>query len=125
MSINFTEITEFIRLKSGKLQLRAVTVSGKDGEYYVCVSPTLLVSGYGVTENEAKKSFEENLLLFCEDFMALSATQKNLYTKSLGFEKVKYHNKDYSKAYVDENGILKGLDLGKLSISTIETSMAC
>lgn len=125
MSVSFTELKEFIRLKGDKLKLRAVTVSGKDGAFYVCVSPTLLISGYGDTEIEAKKSFEENLLLFCEDFMALTPLQKDAYAKSLGFDKVKYHNKDYSKAYVDENGVLKGLDLGKLSISTMETSMAC
>ncbi len=125
MSINYTELKESIRLKNGKLKLKAVAVSGKDGDTYVVVSPTLLVSGYGETEIEAKQSFEENVLLFCEDFMALSSEQKDGYAKSLGFDKVKYHSKDYSKAYVDENGILKGLDLGKLTISTMETSTAC
>lgn len=125
MSINYTELKESIRLKNGKLKLKAVAVSGKDGDTYVVVSPTLLVSGYGETEIEAKQSFEENVLLFCEDFIALSSEQKDGYAKSLGFDKVKYHSKDYSKAYVDENGILKGLDLGKLTISTMETSTAC
>lgn len=125
MGLNFKGFQEYVRIKNGALMIKAVIVSGKDGDFFVVVSPTLVVSGYGETEEDAKNSFESNMLLLCEDLMAITQEQRDIYLKELGFEKVKYHNKDYSKVYVDENGVLKGMDLGNLKISTVETKTAC
>jgi predicted RNase H-like HicB family nuclease len=120
MALNFKDIKETIRIKGNKLSIKILSATGKEGAYYVTVSPALLVSGYGSTEEEAKQSFEENLRLFCEDFMKLNQLQKESELMKLGFAKVKFHNKDYSRAYVDENGVLQGFEPGTLRAAMLE-----
>lgn len=78
MALNFKDIKETIRIKGNTLSIKILSATGKEGEHFVTVSPALLVSGYGATEEEAKKSFEENLRLFCEDFLKLNPTQREV-----------------------------------------------
>jgi len=122
---NIDHEEEIIRLKDGSLEVKFVAFSGKEGDFYVFVAPSLLVSSYGDTLEDAKEAFLENIDTFCIDFMELNAFQRDAYAKSLGFKKQKYNSKNYSKAYVDQNGILNGIDLDKLTASTIETASAC
>ena len=122
MSVRFSALKENVRVKSGFIKIKAVTISGKDGDYFVVVSPTLLVSGYAKTEAAARLAFEENILTFCEDVLNMTDKQLDGYIKSLGFEIEKHENMHYSKVYVDENGLLKGMELGRISISTLETA---
>lgn len=123
MSFNFIDIKETVRIKQGKVNINVLTVSGKDGEYFVMISPSLLVSGYGSTEKEAKESFTENMELFCKDLMSLSQEQRDLELKKLGFAKERFHNKNFSKAYVDENGVLQGLDPATKKVSMLEAAV--
>lgn len=120
MALNFKDIKETVRIKGNTLSIKILSATGKEGEHFVTVSPALLVSGYGATEEEAKKSFEENLRLFCEDFLKLNPTQREAELFKLGFAKVKFHNKDYSKSYVDENGVLQGFEPGTLRAAMLE-----
>ena len=120
MALNFKDIKETVRIKGNKLSIKILSATGKEGDYYVTVSPALLVSGYGSTEEEAKQSFEENLRLFCEDFMKLNQLQKESELMKLGFAKGKFHNKDQSRAYVDENGVLQGFEPGTLRAAMLE-----
>lgn len=120
MSFNFTEIREYIRIKGGKINIKLLTASGKDGDFFVTISPTLLVSGYGENENEAIKSFEHNLELFCKDLLGLSKEDRDLYLFKLGFAKEKFKTKNFSKLYVDENGVLQGLEPSTVKTSVLE-----
>jgi hypothetical protein len=120
MALNFKDIKETVRIKGNTLSIKILSATGKEGEHYVTVSPALLVSGYGSTEEEAKQSFEENLKLFCGDFMKLNQVQRESELFKLGFAKVKFQNKDYSKAYVDENGVLQGFEPGTLRAAMLE-----
>lgn len=123
MSISFNDIVESIRIKNDTLKIKAFVTIGKDGEYYVAISPTLHVSGYGKTSEEAKMSFRENIEVFCDDLMALSNEKREHEIIKLGFSKVKFHNKDYSKSYVDENGILQGFEPGTIQTSMLEATI--
>lgn len=123
MSFNFTEIREFLRFKDGKIYIKILTASGRDGSSFVIISPTLLVSGYGADEVEAKTSFEHNIALFCKDFIELTASQRIAYLQKLGFVKEKYKRKNFSKVYVDENGVLQGLEPGTLITSILEATV--
>jgi len=120
MALNFKDIKETVRIKGNRLSIKILAATGKEGDYFVTVSPSLLVSGYGSTEEDAKQSFEENLRLFCEDFMKLNQPLRESELIKLGFSKVKFHNKDYSKAYVDENGVLQGFEPGTLRAAMLE-----
>lgn len=123
MSFNFKEIKESIRIKDKEIKLKVLTFSGKDGDFYVVVSPALLVSGYGNTEEEAEESFKANLETFCRDLMVLDSEQRDLELKKLGFLKEKYHTKNFSKAYIDENGVLHGLEKSSIRTSMLEATV--
>ncbi|OAB27178.1 hypothetical protein SAMN05444395_104183 [Flavobacterium fryxellicola] len=123
MSFNFKDIKEFIRIKGNNIKIKILISSGKDGEHFVVVSPALLVSGYGPTEEDAKLSFQENIETFCDDLSKLSPEQKITELKKLGFSQEKYFTKNFSKVYVDENGVLQGLEPSTLKTSMLEATV--
>ena len=45
-----------IRIKGGDLTLEATVVSGKDGDHFISIILSLMISGYGPTEQEAINS---------------------------------------------------------------------
>ena len=120
MSFNFTEIREYIRIKAGKINIKVLTASGKDGAYFVTISPALLVSGYGANESEAIRSFEHNLEVFCKDLLALPKEERDLQMFKLGFAKEKFKTKNFSKLYIDESGVLQGLESSTVITSVLE-----
>lgn len=99
-----------IRIKGSTLLIEATVVSGKEGDIFVSIVPSLMISGYGSTPEEATESLDVSMEAFCEDFMKLSTEQRKIELVKLGFSQVPYHNKNFSKLYVDENGILQGLE---------------
>lgn len=123
MSINFNDIIETLRVKENTISIKAIVAIGKEGNHFIAISPSILVSGYGNSIEEAQQSFQENLELFCQDLMKLSNDQRELELKKLGFAKVKFHNKNYSKSYVDENGVLQGFEPGTIKTSMLEATV--
>ncbi|MFA9191155.1 hypothetical protein AAGV28_07200 [Flavobacterium sp. FZUC8N2.13] len=113
MSFNIEDIKETIRIKGDHIKINVMIASGKEGEHHIVVSPALLVSGYGSTPEEAKESFHENIKLFCEDLLTLPNDKKLIELKKLGFTQEKFAHKNFSKLYVDENGVLQGLETVK------------
>jgi len=61
-----------LRIKGGVLTVEATVISGKDGEHFVSIIPSLMISGYGSTEKEAMDSLDENMETFCEDFVLVA-----------------------------------------------------
>lgn len=122
MRFNFNDIKESIKIKNGRFLIKCIVLSGKDGGHFVTISPALMVSGYGATEKEAEESFQSNMRLFCDDLLTASESERNTYLKSLGFKQEKYHRKNFSKIYVDTNGVLQGLEEGTVKTSLLETA---
>lgn len=120
MSYKKTDLKEFIRIKDTSVRIGTYVAVGKDGDYYVMVSPSVLVSGYGKTEKEAEDSFKENINLFCQDLLNTSKDKREDYLLTLGFIKERYKTKNFSKLYVDSNGALQGLEEGTIKRSFIE-----
>ncbi len=123
MSINFNDIIETVRVKENTISIKAIVATGKEGDHFIAISPSILVSGYGSSKEEAQQSFQENLELFCQDLMTLTNEQREIELTKLGFARVKYHNKNYSKSYVDENGVLQGFEPGTLKTSMLEATV--
>lgn len=115
-------VIESIRIHKNKISVKVLTMSGKDGDYIVVVSPSLHVSGYGKTKKEAEESFNENMQLFCQDILSLSKQQIHKELVDLGFKKELLHNKNFSKSYVDGNGILQNFEEGTLEKKMYEES---
>src|SRR6478672_8196653 len=84
------DVVETIRIKGNKVNLKVVTVSGKEGDFFVAIAPSIMVSGYGDTEDEAEKSLDENIEVFCEDIIALDQDEREQEFRRLGFAKVPY-----------------------------------
>lgn len=123
MNIKVNDIIETIRIKESSIVVKAIVASGKEGEHFIVISPAILVSGYGYTLKEAEESFQENVNLFCQDLMKLTNEQREIELTKLGFSKVKFHNKNYSKSYIDENGVLQGFEPGTLKTSMLEATV--
>lgn len=104
-------IREHIRITKGKVSIHVVVVAGKDGEHFVNYSPSLNISSYGDSPEDAKKAFEECMAIFAEDLLDLSVKERDSLIKSMGWSKEVRRNKNFSKCYVDEAGILRGLEI--------------
>lgn len=107
---------EEIRLSKTTFSLKFNAINGKEGDFWIQVAPSINVSGYGNTPKEAEESFEENMNLFADDLFAVKLSERLLYLQKLGWEREKYHNKNLSKAFVDENGILQNLEFPEVKL---------
>ncbi|MDM1345728.1 hypothetical protein [Myroides marinus] len=116
MELKEKTITESIRLKSNKVtKIKAIVGIGRDGDYYIAVSPAFLIAGYGKTEEEAINDFDSNIKTFVFDLNAMSNTRRESYLISLGFVKERFATKNFSKAYVDSEGILNDLEKPRIA----------
>lgn len=117
---DFPYDTEQLRITKKSLSVRVNVISGKDGDFWVCISPSLNVSGYGKTIEEARKSFSENMEVFSDDILDTLPSERNKILRQLGWKQKKYFKRQFSKAYVDEDGILQNLEQPRLiSLETI------
>ena len=114
--------TETIRINKNVITVKVVVATGKEGDFFVALSPSVNVSGYGKNKKEAQDSFNENMITFCEDIMRLPQQEREKELLNLGFHKERFKNKNFSKAYVDENGVLKNFEEGTLEKKILETS---
>lgn len=120
MKFNFEDINETIRIKKGNVSIKIITSTGLENDVYVVLSPSILVSGYGATEDEAKESFLHNLKVFVDDILELSQNDRDNYLLSLGFKQERLKNKNFSRAYVDSNGALQNLNIENQKTSFFE-----
>lgn len=123
MSFNFEDIKETLRIKKDKVSLHILTSSGMDNDFFVLISPTLMVSGYGETEEEAKKSFLHNLTVFINDIMQLVQSDRDAYLKKLGFQKEPLKNKNFSRPYIDSEGSLRNLPFESQKTSFLQATV--
>jgi len=107
--MNPVNFTETLRISANRIRIEMVIVSGQDGEFFVKYNPSLNISGYGNTPEDAEKSFQEAIRLFIDDIRSLGKSDLELYLNSIGWSKQKLRNKNFSHLYVDENGDLQGL----------------
>ena len=61
--------------------------------------------------------------VFCEDMMSLNLDEREAEFRRLGFAKERYHNKNFSKYYVDENGVLQGIEPNSLRTRVLEKAI--
>jgi hypothetical protein len=120
--MDFKDISDTIRIKSNSINLNLMVTSGIDHGHFVIISPSIMVSGYGSSEEEAKHSFEHNIHLFCKEIIELAKDKRDAYLLKLGFSKNLFRTKNYSKLYVDENGVIQGLDPDTIKSSIVKTT---
>ena len=67
---SFPYDTEQIKVSNKNGKLRVNVSMGKQGEHWVCFIPSLNISSYGETKEEAKEGLVENSLTFTSRFTA-------------------------------------------------------
>lgn len=84
--------------------------TGRQGEFWVSVIPTLNVSGYGENEADAFQALKENLDVFFEDLFLLSEVERNIAMESGGWEMEKAFPRKFSNPSLDEQQVLQNFD---------------
>lgn len=100
---------ETIRINGNKIRITMLSISAKDGDSWIEYAPSLNISAYGDSKEDAQMSFQENIKQFIEDIRTLKKAELEQYLYSLGWAKERLRNKNFSHVYVDENGNLNGL----------------
>lgn len=109
-----------IRIKEGKINMSVLVHSGKQGDFYISYCPSLNVSGYGKTIEEAEDFLQVEMRVFCEDLFVMASDERENFLLSLGFKREKFKSKNFSKAYVDKDGKLRDFEEGTLESKIIE-----
>jgi hypothetical protein len=122
VQIELKGFIETIRINKQNIHIKVVRATGKEGEFYVCIAPSVHVSGYGATKKEAQESFEENMKVFCDDILSLSPKDREHQLRILGFKKELFKHKNFSKTYVDKNGELQNFEVGTLETNILEAT---
>jgi predicted RNase H-like HicB family nuclease len=109
--------------KKVKMYLGVITV--KDNDNFVFIIPSLNLSSYGETYEEAKEMMDKIVLNdFCESLMALPLPEILKELHSLGWSNSPFFAKELSRtSYIDKQGLLKDFDISEDAIieeSTIE-----
>lgn len=120
MELNSKNITEHIRFGTKSVTVNILTASGKEGDHFVMVAPSILVSGYGDTPEEAEESFRHNIDVFCQDLVKENRDERNKHLISLGFRAEKLQAKNYSRVYIDKDGALQGFEPSSIVPQTLE-----
>lgn len=107
---NTISLEEKIKLSSHVITGNLKCYTGEQGEFWVSIIPSLNVSGYAKTEKESLDDLKMNVLVFCEDLFNINESQRKAELRNLGWTISKLFKKQFSKSYIDENGVLQNFD---------------
>lgn len=124
MELQPPNIVEHIRIQARSVTLNILTASGKEGDRYIVVAPSVSVSGYGDTPEEAEESFRHNIDVFCNDLAKEDLEERSKYLISLGFRAEKFQTGNYSKVYVDKDGVLRGFEPSSIVPRELEATLS-
>lgn len=111
-----------IRIKGSKIEIGFNVIKGKQGDFFLLYCPAVELSGYGKTLKEADELLKENITVFSHDILSMNITEREHYLASIGFKKERYRTKNFSKTYVDEDGVLQNFDEGTVERHLLQTA---
>ena len=115
---------DFIRISPKGLTAEISVVTFQENDFIVTLCPSLYISGYGRTEDESREMFEEALKDYLITLKSLQKNQIEAELKKYGFTVRKINQKNFSKSFVDQNGLLQGFDLNIEQVKFSELSTA-
>ncbi len=116
-SISEVRNRDFIRVKRNKKegQIRCVTTSitfkDKDTKQMVMYVPSLELSAYGDTTENAKKMLEFQVNEFLLHLLKMPNKAQKITLLDLGWTQGKFAHKEYSNSYVDVAGTLTDFNI--------------
>ncbi|MAB48776.1 MAG: hypothetical protein CMC05_09110 [Flavobacteriaceae bacterium] len=113
---------EQLKMSKHSFSVKVNVITGQDGDFWVAISPSLNISGYGETKEEAQESFHHHISTFWDELKSLKMDKRHLVLKNLGWNNKFYAKRQYSKAFVDENGDLQGLESAQINSLQTETA---
>lgn len=99
-----------LRLSSNGLLGRLRVFTGKQGDYIVSIIPTLNVSGYGVSEQDAVNSLKESLYVFLIDLFQLPQTQRLRELVRLGWRNEQVFKRRFSNSFTNTDDLIQNFD---------------
>jgi len=111
-----------INRKNGKIEstIKAVKFKDKDTNQFIIYIPSFEISGYGSTSAKALESFKFSLDEFFKYIISLSPKNLSVELFRLGWKHNKIKKKDFSRAYVDVSGNLKGFNIAEERAEVVE-----
>ncbi|WP_313419382.1 hypothetical protein [Sphingobacterium multivorum] len=109
-----TNDKEFLKLGNHSITGEVRAVSFKEGDHFILYIPSLNLSSYGNSFEEAKKMLKDVVI---KDFCLSVINNKNKAfviseLKKLGWTRSQFFTKDLSKtAFIDKEGILREFEL--------------
>ena len=91
-------------------KVRTFSYVDKDTNQYVCVIPSLDVSGYGSTKDRAQEMLNFSVKELLTYFLDIDVVKMSKELETLGWHKNPLLKKEFSKAYIDGDGELKGFN---------------
>lgn len=113
---------EYLHIHSGKsitANLKVVNYTDKDTNHIIFFCPSLDVTGYGETKEQAEEVFKFSLTEVFKHLVDLSHKQLEDELRKCGWKKDRIKNKEYSKTYVDVSGELKEFSLGEIETNEL------
>jgi predicted RNase H-like HicB family nuclease len=106
--------SDFLVIKSRQrrieMNLRAYQI--KDHDYFIQYIPSLNLSGYGDTEDEALEMLKVVVEDYCENLSCLKPELQAAELSKYGFKQERWKSKQYtSNAHIDKLGVLQNFEL--------------
>ena len=111
------------RIKGNEIRFTLNSIMGKQDDFLIIYIPSLNISGYGKTRDEAEELIQAEIKVFCEDVMKMSTKERNAYLSSIGFKASKFQTKNYAKSYVDVDGKLQDFDEGTVEYGVLKIAV--
>lgn len=112
--------TDSIRITSDHIHIKVNSLYWVDGETHLFYCPSLEISAYGETREQASEMMKVSLETFSYDLRAMTSKNRNTFLLSLGWHKDMLKNKNFSHAFIDKNGVLQNLGLEDVEVSELQ-----
>ncbi len=111
----YSEVEDYIRIipTKGSISMSVTTYEliSKEDKDVILYIPTLKIFGKANTLELAKDNLDAAANKFLRKLLKLSWPKVAMELKNLGWEQNKYKKKNFSKVYIDKNGILRDFDI--------------
>ena len=103
--------TDLIRInrRTGHIQskLQMLKFVDKDTKQHICFIPAFQISGYGKTKAKALEMLKFSMDEYFTNLIHMTDKQMKQEMIQLGWHSDKFFKKEYSRAYVDQDGVLQ------------------
>lgn len=100
-----------IRITQSKIKIRVTAFKWKQDDTYFVYVPSLEISSYGNTKEEAVDMMNFSLNEFGMDLKNIGRKNSEVVLSKLGWKQQAFATKNFSHAYIDKDGVIQNLGL--------------